>query len=562
MAREADKSLQEGGEGALTSLALAALDEAVLITVPGPDGDTVAYVSPGFRRCFGLDELPAPGDCAVEFMERLLATLDTPWAVRDDLERFWGNSRESRNDFLKQLRPEQRIIERSTTPLMDANGTFRGRLWTFKVASAEFEYRMSLRQQRQRWQWLLDYSRMLDESADSEQTAAQVNRLALEMNLSCITVLERLTDHDDACHPPEEQKPSLRAVAHCGAYTAEMHSLASELLWNLLEQQRPYEVLSVESDQLNSPVAQALADQGLASLYCLGRRVDAELRLILVVAAPEKGWSPSRDDLRLLESLLEIVHLYHARNLLARELASASRSSKAVQEARSSLVALLSHELRTPLHPLVGFTQLLLESAERLPEDARDMVERIAAGAQRLQELVDDLLTITRLDDRVSFCQKYACNLRNVVEDAVTASQLAAKEKSVEIVTNLQPDLPGLHADGAALRRAVRSLLSNAVRYSPEGSTVTVNASADTERIRICVEDQGQGIPEAQRESIFEPFVQGEPVLTRRHGGAGIGLTLVKRLAQSHGGQVWAEPAGEKGSRFILLLPRNPEKTL
>jgi signal transduction histidine kinase len=89
-----------------------------------------------------------------------------------------------------------------------------------------------------------------------------------------------------------------------------------------------------------------------------------------------------------------------------------------------------------------------------------------------------------------------------------------------------------------------------------------VNASADAERIRICVEDQGQGIPEAQRESIFEPFVQGEPVLTRRHGGAGIGLTLVKRQALSHGGQVWAEPAGDKGSRFILLLPRNPEKTL
>ncbi len=232
-------------------------------------------------------------------------------------------------------------------------------------------------------------------------------------------------------------------MAHCGAYTEEMGALASDLLWNLLVQQRPYEVLAVDTDQLNSPVAQTLGENGVASLYCLGRRADEELRLMLVVAAPGKGWSPTRDDLRLLESLLEIVRLFHSRKLLSRELESATRSSKAVQEARSSLVALLSHELRTPLHPLVGFTQLLLESADKLPEESRDMVERIAAGAQRLQELVDDLLTITRLDDRVSFCQKYACNLRNVVEDAVAASQLAAEEKSVTIVAGLQEDLPG-----------------------------------------------------------------------------------------------------------------------
>ena len=78
-------------------------------------------------------------------------------------------------------------------------------------------------------------------------------------------------------------------------------------------------------------------------------------------------------------------------------------------------------------------------------------------------------------------------------------------------------------------------------------------------RVIITVEDQGPGIPDDQREHIFEPFVQGEPVLTRRHGGAGIGLTLVKRLAQSHGGKAWVEPAPVSGSRFILTLPRNPE---
>ncbi len=553
-------------------LALSRIDGAVLVTAPSSDGERLLFANGLVRTYFGLAAQPSSGCDARTLFAEILGTLEAPWALRDDLERFWGQSREERTDFLRQVRPEHRILERSTTPLLDAQRNFRGRLWVFRVASAEFEYKAQVRVQRQRLQWLLDFGRLLDRSGGaSDDVGALLARAAIELEISGLALVEPLSS-GAALPVLASQRSSSQTTMECipegpeafrvwGAYADSLRPLAQELLWDMLAERAEHETISVSTETLTSSSGPGLAQCGVGSLFCVGRRSHGALSHMLVALCPKDQWSPERDELRFLEATLEVTHLCRTRVHLTEALERAATCTQATQEARSSLVALLSHELRTPLHPLVGFTQLLLESSHELPEDSKDMVRRIAAGAQRLQELVDDLLTITRLDDRVSCWQRYECDLRGMLEEAAAAAQKAELHRGITIERAYPPELPRIRADGAALRKAVRSLLSNAMRFSPENGLVRISVAVSSEKIHILVDDQCPGIPEEQREQIFEPFVQGEPILTRRHGGAGIGLTLVKRLAQSHGGAAWVETAPGGGSRFVLTLPRNPENT-
>lgn len=548
-------------------IALSRIDGAVLVTAPSPEGERLLFANGAVQSLFDLSKPPAPGCDARLLFADILNSLEAPWSLREDLERFWGTSREERTDFLRQVRPESRILERSTSPLLDANRHFRGRLWVFRVASAEFEYKAQVRVQRQRLQWLLDFGRLLDRAgSDSAEIAAFLARAAVELGVSGLAFVEPSSAGTALPVTLHRSSPANEESLWCGpetfrawgAYADVLQPLAAELLWPMLSERAEHETIVVPTEPLTSTAGPMLTASGVAVLHCIGRRSQGELGHMLVVLCPSATWTPERDELRFLEALLEVVHLCRSRVHLAQALERASSSTHATQEARSSLVALLSHELRTPLHPLVGFTQLLLETSHDLPEESRDMIQRIAAGANRLQELVDDLLTITRLDDRVSCWQRYECDLRSLLDEAGNAAMREGPCRGVTLQRAYPAELPRIRADGAALRKAVRSLLSNAIRYSPENGVVRLDVAVSPTQIHILVDDQGPGIPEEQREQIFEPFVQGEPILTRRHGGAGIGLTLVKRLAQSHGGAAWVEPAPGGGSRFVLTLPRNP----
>lgn len=552
-------------------IALSRIDGAVLVTAPSSRGERLLFANGAVSSYFGLAEPPAPGCDARLLFAEILNSLEAPWALREDLERFWGISREERTDFLRQVYPESRILERSTSPLIDANQEFRGRLWVFRVASAEFEYKAQVRVQRQRLQWLLDFGRLLDRTGSaSDEIGAFLARAAVELEVSGLAFVEPSSADVSLPVTMHRGSPATDESTWCGpdtfrvwgAYADVLQPLASELLWPMLSERAEHETIVLPTEPLTSAAGPLLSASGVASLYCIGRRSQGDLGHMLVVLCPSPTWAPERDELRFLEALLEVVHLCRSRIHLAHALERASLSTHATQEARSSLVALLSHELRTPLHPLVGFTQLLLETSNDLPEESKDMIRRIAAGASRLQELVDDLLTITRLDDRVSCWQRYECDLRGLLDEAANASLREGPCRGITVRRVYGAELPRIRADGAALRKAVRSLLSNAIRYSPENGVVQLDVAVTLTQIHILVDDQGPGIPEEQREQIFEPFVQGEPILTRRHGGAGIGLTLVKRLAQSHGGAAWVEPAPGGGSRFVLTLPRNPGNPL
>jgi signal transduction histidine kinase/CheY-like chemotaxis protein/HAMP domain-containing protein len=248
----------------------------------------------------------------------------------------------------------------------------------------------------------------------------------------------------------------------------------------------------------------------------------------------------------------------------------------------------MSHELRTPLNFILGFCGLLREGAAGplTPRQAH-FLDRIHDGGTRLRDLVTDVLDIAQMEAGKSRLHLEPIRLDSLVDEALDAISVQASQKSLVLAKNLEPGDSQVVADRGKLSQILFKMLGNAVKFTPAGGTVRVTARqltgrhGETENRRtgeasasmlrfpnspiqgegefaeIAVEDTGIGIPPADLERIFAPFQQVDGSTTRAHGGAGVGLTLVRQLVELHGGQVWAESAGlGHGARFVVRLPR------
>jgi signal transduction histidine kinase len=220
---------------------------------------------------------------------------------------------------------------------------------------------------------------------------------------------------------------------------------------------------------------------------------------------------------------------------------------------KTVFLSTVSHELRTPLTSISGFTSLLLDHADAIDESERhDMLERIDRNAKVLLQLIEDLLglsTIERGSPRLS--------LRPFAVDEVVA---AIVERFLEGVDahEVRVEVPGgttAVADDRAFDRIVVNLLSNAVQYSPTGTTVTVSATTGGGRCTLFVDDEGPGVPHDEREYVFERFYRGSgPSVSTTHG-TGIGLSVVRLLAEAMDGSATLHDAPGGGARFAVSLP-------
>jgi signal transduction histidine kinase/CheY-like chemotaxis protein len=249
--------------------------------------------------------------------------------------------------------------------------------------------------------------------------------------------------------------------------------------------------------------------------------------------------------------------------VLAGQLASAIDTANLVGElARASrlkdeFLATLSHELRNPLNAVVGYAEMLsmLPEVERSPEVNR-AVKAIRRNALAQAQLVSDLLDLSRLQTGKLALQRELMPLEPALRNAAETVRVRAELKSVrlEVAPFTAPML--LNADPVRLEQIVWNLLDNAVKFSPEGSTVVMRAVREQAAARIEVEDRGQGIDPGFLPHVFEMFRQANPRIDRRHGGLGIGLALVRQLVELHGGRVRAKSEGVgKGATFSVWLP-------
>jgi PAS domain S-box-containing protein len=224
-------------------------------------------------------------------------------------------------------------------------------------------------------------------------------------------------------------------------------------------------------------------------------------------------------------------------------------------EAKDRFLATVSHELRTPLTSILGWSQMLLSG--RLDHAAaKRAIEAIERNARGQAQIVTDILDISRIVNGKLDLDMHIVSLRTVVEAAVEALRSAAAAKSINIELALDSLVPPVSADRARLQQIVWNILSNAIKFTPQGGRVQLAVRCSDSNAQIVVTDNGAGIPQEYRKRIFDDFTQADSSSSRRHGGLGLGLAIVKKLTELHGGTVSVSSAGVgHGASFTVSLP-------
>ncbi len=231
---------------------------------------------------------------------------------------------------------------------------------------------------------------------------------------------------------------------------------------------------------------------------------------------------------------------------------------KRLEKVRTDFVANVSHELKTPLTSIRGFAETLLDVG--LPADNRaDFAGRIVQHAERMGAIVDDLLTLARLEDPGHVVTQQAIALKPLVHGVVQGLSARAKDVGLSISVGVEPADLEVRGDPEGLRQILENLIDNALRHSG-ADHVDVGAEAiSSGEVRIRVTDNGRGIPEAQTDRIFERFYRVDTSRSRATGGTGLGLSIVRHWVESMGGRVWAESGVGMGTRIHVGLPRAHE---
>ena len=268
---------------------------------------------------------------------------------------------------------------------------------------------------------------------------------------------------------------------------------------------------------------------------------DAEGRVVRWI-----GTSTDIDDKKRLE--------HERENLLEAERAARGEVVRAGR-LKDEFLATLSHELRTPLNAILGWAQLLRGGSVG-GADLRQGLEVIERNARTQSRLISDLLDVNRIVSGRLRLDLQPVDVAEVAAAAVEALEPQAEEKGVALEVELARPGPQVRGDPARLEQVVWNLVSNALKFTPGGGSVRVSLEGVDGRAVLAVDDDGKGISPEFLPHLFERFSQGDPSITRRHGGLGLGLSIVKQLVELHGGTVRAHSDGEgRGARFVVELP-------
>ncbi len=230
-------------------------------------------------------------------------------------------------------------------------------------------------------------------------------------------------------------------------------------------------------------------------------------------------------------------------------------------QTNNDVVSLVSHEMRTPLTAIQGMTELLADY-ELDPGRRRQMHLAINDEVKRLARMITQYLDITRLESGATVLRRLPLRIESLIDRLLLLLEPVAAQQGIRLTPRMAAGLPPLVADADLLSRAIENLVSNAIKYSPSGTEVTIQVSATDDAVNVEVIDQGYGIPEADLARIYEKFYRVPRVQDAGTPGTGLGLALVREIAELHGGSVSVRSEVNAGSRFILCVPRAEKENL
>jgi len=344
-------------------------------------------------------------------------------------------------------------------------------------------------------------------------------------------------------------------LIHDGEITRTLHSYptdsqvaaSEQLSCGLLENDN---ITSQELYQSNPAHQQILQDLQAESVLIAPLKSQNSTLGVLILGQTENHFAPGDSELLSVLCGQAGVALENAR--LFTEIQEAYQQLQMLDHMKSEFINIAAHELRTPLAILMGYATVLEEDTS---DDQREYVANITRNAMRLRALIDDMLYLQYLESGVVKLSNEKVILQDVIQGLTEEMTLMVKEKNLDMQVNIPADFPEMIIDRKKLDLILVNLLHNAVKFTPLNGQIKISAGTNGEFGTISVNNTGKPIPPESLEKVFDRFYQAENTLTREHGGAGLGLAIVRGMVDVCGGKIWVESTKEAGTTFSVELP-------
>jgi signal transduction histidine kinase len=305
------------------------------------------------------------------------------------------------------------------------------------------------------------------------------------------------------------------------------------------------------------------AGRNITSALCIPLMVKGRAIGVLNINRIDRDRSFSAGDARVLAVFgehtaiaIQRVEEYRALDSRASLLEDANRRLAEVNRMKEIFLYTVSHELKTPLTCIIAYAEFLRQDDNAIEPEQRKTFSRILYDqANRLLELVNDIMDLSRLEGGAARLNLTPTCLNTIVDSSVQALETLAVRKGVNLAQELASELPSIPVDASKLRQVIVNLLNNAIKFTESGGTITIGTRAWDGNVIVEVSDSGIGIAARDLTRIFDLFARSDVAVSRQYEGLGLGLHLVKRLVELHGGRVWVESTPGKGSRFSFSLP-------
>ena len=403
-----------------------------------------------------------------------------------------------------------------------------------------------LKRQAQRLSRILEISQQLTSTLELEPLLQQIICAAAE-----------LTDTEAASILLHDEKAGkLSFAAATGANSEQLAHMTvpieGSVAGSIFKSGQPMLITQADQDPRHyDAIPQAI---GFHTRTILGVPLSIKGKSIGVLEALNKhGDAPFTDeDTQVLSTLAAQAATAIQNAQMVGALRKAYKKLGELDKLKSDFIAVASHELRTPLALVLGYATMLKEDAGGAAAEKLDVVVQ---SALHLRGLIEDMVNLRQMETGKTAPQRSTFKLQELIQGVCADCDDLATAKGQTISFQLPSEPLNVNADRTQITIVLNNLLTNAIKFTPDGGRISVQAESRGNDVRVSVIDSGIGVPAAELERIFERFYQVEPHLTRRHGGMGLGLSIAKELVELHSGRMWAESVEGRGSRFAFTLP-------